>query len=107
MLKKLAAIFMMTATVSVFAQYNVPLPCMNSAELAELTNEFEELPYVRGVSSNATSVVVWTNPKTGSFTIVERTDNDTFCALVVGRKFEPVPKEIQDNIKELQNKSKL
>lgn len=107
MLKKLVAIFMMTATVSVFAQVNVPLVCISGEELTGLIDQYKELPYVRGVSSEGRSVVVFANPATGSFTIAERRGQNTYCALVVGAGFELVPKNIQDDIKESQNKSML
>jgi hypothetical protein len=70
-----------------------PLACINSAELKELTNEYKEIPYVRGISSpDGFSVVVFV---------------DTYCAIVIGIGFEPVPKEIQDDIRQQQEKSKL
>jgi hypothetical protein len=37
-----------------------PLACINGAELTELTNEYKEIPYVRGISSpDGFSVVVF------------------------------------------------
>ena len=80
-----------------------PLACINSAELTDLTNEYKEIPYVRGISSpDGLSVVVFVNPTTGSFTILERKAIDTYCAIVIGIGFELVPKEIQDDVKKQQ-----
>lgn len=84
-----------------------PLACLNSEELTYLINEYRELPYVRGVSSEGASVVVFVNPATGSFTIAERKGIDTYCALVVGAGFELVPKKLQDEAKQEQEKSRL
>jgi hypothetical protein len=85
-----------------------PLPCISGEELTELTNQYKELPYVRGISSpDGLSVVIFANPSTGSFTIVERKGENTYCALTIGIGFEPVPKHIQDDIKELQNKGMM
>jgi hypothetical protein len=84
-----------------------PISCINGAELTDLTNEYKEIPYVRGVSSKGLSVVIFANSTTGSFTILERKAIDTYCAIVIGVGFEPVPKEIQDDIRQQQEKSKL
>lgn len=84
------------------------LSCISGEELTGLTNEYKELPFVRGISSpDGLSVVVFANPATGSFTIVERKGENIYCALAVGVGFEPVPKHIQDSIKELQNKGMM
>lgn len=84
-----------------------PVACISGKELTGLTNQYKELPYVRGISSEGTSVVVFVNPATGSFTIAERRGVDTFCALAVGASFAPVPKDIQDDIREEQDKGTL
>lgn len=81
--------------------------CISGEELIELTNQYRELPFVRGVSSEGRSVVIFANPATGSFTILERRGQNTFCALVVGAGFEPVPKDIQDEMKESQNQGRM
>lgn len=84
-----------------------PSSCISSIELIGLMDEYKELPYVRGVTSEGRSVVVFANPTTGSFTILERRGENTFCALAVGAGFEPVPKSIQDEMRESQNKGTL
>ena len=79
--------------------------CMTNAELTELTGQYKELPYVRGVSGvGGGTVVIFVNAVTGSFTIVERTDIDTFCVLSLGDRFGPVPKAVREDIKEQQDK---
>ena len=84
--------------------------CMTNAELTDLTGQYKELPYVRGVSGiggGGGTVVIFVNAVTGSFTIVERTDIDTFCVLSLGDRFGPVPKAVREDIKEQQDKGTL
>lgn len=102
-MKKLFLIFLLIPSFVLANQ----MACISAEELIVLTNEYKELPYVRGVSSEGRSVVVFANPVTGSFTILERRGQNTYCALVVGAGFEPVPKDIQDDIKESQNQGTL
>lgn len=87
--------------------------CLNIKDLTSTIDEFKEIPFVRGLSTpllqNSTplSLVIFVNPETKSFTMVERTGENTYCILAVGNGFEPVPKEIQDDVRENQNKGKL
>lgn len=87
--------------------------CVGPDDLAKTVNEFKELPFVRGLSTplsqNETklSIVIFANPKTGTFTIVERASEKLYCILAVGGGFEPVPKDIQDAAREEQGKSSL
>ncbi len=87
--------------------------CLGIQDLSETVAEFEELPYVRGISNPLAqdgarlSLVIFVNPKTGSFTIVERTQDGLYCILAVGNNFEPVPKEIQDDVRSEQEKGRL
>jgi hypothetical protein len=88
--------------------------CLNAKDLTDTVNEFKELPYVRGISTPfdkedaKMSLVVFLNPTTGTFTIVEKASDNLYCILAVGGGFEPVPKEIQDDVrKEQQEKSTL
>lgn len=76
--------------------------CITGSQLTETVQEFKELPYVRGISrslndpDSGLSLVVFVNPTTGSFTIVERAKADLYCILAIGSGFEPVPRDIQD-----------
>ena len=86
---------------------------MNGKDLTNTVNEFKELPFVRGLSVPLTqqerklSLVIFANPTTGSFTIVEKAGEDLYCILAIGGGFEPVPKDIQDDVKQGQEKSTL
>jgi hypothetical protein len=84
-----------------------PVACITGQELTALTDEYKELPFVRGVSSEGLSVVVFVNTETRSFTVLERRGQNTYCVLVVGVGFEPVPKQIQDDMRQQQEKGIL
>jgi hypothetical protein len=87
--------------------------CINSKDLAGTIDDFKEIPFVRGVSTpimegaGASVLVIFANPTTGTFTIVERTGEDLYCVLAIGSSFEPVPKQIQDDVRKNQNKGSL
>jgi hypothetical protein len=87
--------------------------CLDAKDLTDTVNEFKELPYVRGISTPMAeqdakmSLVVFLNPTTGTFTIVEKAGDNLYCILAVGGGFEPVPREIQDDVKQQQEKSTL
>ena len=74
--------------------------CVGGDDLTATVDEFRELPFVRGLShapgSGHLSLVIFANPETGTFTIVERAAEDLYCILAVGSGFEPVPRDIQD-----------
>ena len=87
--------------------------CVPGRDLIKLVGEFQEIPYVRGVSRGVVtegaslSMVIYVNPATGTFTIVERAAADTYCLLAVGAGFEPVPREIQDEVKSAHERGRL
>jgi hypothetical protein len=115
-MKKILAMFLlMPSLVLANPQIKtIQTMCLNGNDLVESINEFKELPYVRGISTPfdkedaKLSLVIFLNPTTGTFTIVEKAGNNLYCILAVGGGFEPVPKEIQDDVrKEQQEKSTL
>lgn len=87
--------------------------CLNAKDLTSLVDEFKEIPYVRGISRPIVSdgaplsLVIFVNPKDKSFTIVEKAAENTYCILAVGNGFEPVPREIQDEVKNEQEKGRM
>lgn len=114
-MKKLIAILLLMPTLS-FAEPRMATydtVCLNGEELTSTVNEFKELPFVRGLSSPLTqqdsrlSLVVFANPTTGTFTIVEKASDDLYCIIAIGAGFEPVPKDIQDSAKQNQEKNNL
>ena len=87
--------------------------CLNAKDLTSLVDEFKELPYVRGVSrpvvgeDSSLPLVIFVNPDSKTFTIVERAGADIYCILAVGANFQPVPKHLQDEVKSEQEKGRL
>jgi hypothetical protein len=87
--------------------------CVNLKQLTEITDESQEIPYVRGQShpimteGAPLSMVIFVNPTTGTFTVAERVAQDMYCVLALGSRFEPVPKEARDTIRKEQEKSRL
>jgi hypothetical protein len=87
--------------------------CLDSKDLTSTIDEFKEIPYVRGTNTplaeqdSKTSLVVFVNPTTGTFTIVEKVADNLYCIMAVGGGFQPVPREIQDDVKQHQDKGRL
>ena len=87
--------------------------CISLKQLTEITDEAQEIPYVRGQShpimteGGPLAMVIFVNPATGTFTVAERVNQDMYCILALGSRFEPVPKEAQDRIRKEQEKSRL
>ena len=80
-----------------------PALCVGPEVLTETTKNFQELPFARGLSTSMgdaeappLSLVIFVNPETKSWTIVERVNAETYCIMAIGQKFEPVPKDIRD-----------
>ena len=111
----LAVLFMMPALAAAqdLTKITQDLACVDSKALTELVTEFRELPYVRGISrplderAPARSLVVFVNPATGSFTIAEKRAEDLYCVLAIGEGLEPVPRAMQDELKQKQDKATL
>jgi hypothetical protein len=119
-MKKIFSMFLlMPALVSAnpprpdFTLATLDVPCVSLKNLTEIIDDAQEIPYVRGQShpimtqGGPLAMVIFVNPKTGTFTISERVDRDTYCILALGSKFEPVPKETQDKIRKEQDKSRM
>ena len=78
--------------------------CSSLAQLESMLKEYSEIPLTRGLvtrENTTSSLVIFVNPETQSFTVVEKTPNGLYCVLALGQKLEAVPK---DDRKELQNK---
>ena len=96
-----------------FTVASVDTICISLKQLTEITDEAQEIPYVRGQShpimteGAPLSMVIFVNPTTGTFTIAERVSQDMYCLLALGSRFEPVPKEARDTIRKEQERSRL
>ena len=119
-MKKMLAMFLLMPSL-VFANSEKPslqistyeTVCLSAKDLSSLIDEFKEIPYVRGVSrpvigdDSSLPLVIFVNPQSKTFTIVERASKDIYCILAVGANFQPVPKELQDEVKNEQEKGRL
>jgi hypothetical protein len=105
----LAVMFTVQVTAQTLPERRVrQVLCVSGQDLTVLTDQFEETPVARGITFDgiAGSLVIFIGP-TGSFTVVERTDDDTYCVLAVGVKFESVPADIQKESQQRQQKGRL
>ena len=91
-----------------------PAVCVDAESLSKTVDEFQELPFARGLSNSLgnaeappLSLVIFMNPKTRSWTIVERVNPDRYCIMAVGSGFEPVPTDIRDRVEQEQRKGDL
>jgi len=91
-----------------------PAVCVDAETLSKTVDEFKELPFARGISNSlgdaeapARSLVIFVNPETQTWTIVERVNANQYCIMAVGQKFEPVPTDIRDRVEEGQRKGQL
>ena len=82
--------------------------CMDSASLETLTDRFDETPVARGIAVYPTpsSMVIFINVATGSFTVVERVATDRYCVISVGGSFESVPTDIQKHNQQRRDKGR-
>lgn len=116
MIKKIATavLFVMSSSLALSQsapELNPPLipgqlqvVCSSLAQLESMLKEYSEIPLARGLvtrENTTSSLVIFVNPETQSFTVVEKTPNGLYCVLALGQKLEAVPK---DDRKELQNK---
>jgi hypothetical protein len=104
MLKKILASLVLTVGIyhpsvaSEITQYPSVLMCVDQKGISELITQFEELSFAGGVSMRdipsvgivQNNVVIFVNPKTMSFTIVERFSKDLYCVLALGEGFRPL-----------------
>ena len=86
--------------------------CMTADSFLKLVYEFDEIPFVKAYShsvfdNSIMPMVIFTNPKTQSFTIAEMVDSNTYCVLTLGNKFEPMPKKLIDEFLSGKNQGKL
>jgi hypothetical protein len=76
------------------------ISCLNKENIYKILGEFDEVPFIRALNApvlgvaNFNSLVIFVNLKTGSFTIVEKVEEQKYCVLAVGGNFEPVPAEV-------------
>lgn len=90
-------------------EVRLPVVCVNQKLFLETVDEFEELPFIRGLSTRDgadNSLVVFLSPKTKTWSIVEKVGN-RYCILAVGEGMEPVPSDVIEDFQKRQKKSKM
>ena len=104
MLKKILASLVLTvgtihlSIASEITQFPTSLMCVGEKDLAQTITEFEELSFAGGVSMRdlpgvglvKNNLVIFVNPKTQSWTIVERFTKDMYCVIALGEGFRPL-----------------
>lgn len=118
-MKKLLAILLMMPVIAIANQNDtvttktLKVECLTLSGLEEITKEFDELPFVRGLSGRDSgqtmiqhSLVIFVNGKTGTWSIVEKTNENLYCFLAVGHTFEPVPADVINRLEKQRQRSK-
>jgi hypothetical protein len=82
-------------------KFPTEMVCATEKALGSVLDEFGEIPFatmmsmreipVLGVTAN--SMVMFVNPKTKSYTIVERIGKDLYCVVALGENIEPYREE--------------
>lgn len=104
MLKQMMASLALTvgtfhpSIASEITQFPTNLMCVGAEGLAQTITEFEELSFAGGVSMREVpggaivknNLVIFVNPKTQSWTIVERFTKDMYCVVALGEGFIPL-----------------
>lgn len=104
MLKKfLASIVLTVGTIhpslaNEITQFPTTLSCIGEKDLQQTITEFGELSFAGGVSMREipgvglvqNNLVIFVNPKTLSYTIVERFTQDMYCVVALGEGFRPI-----------------
>lgn len=88
----------------------VELNCISGLDLLNSLKEYTEIPLIRGLSirgSSTQAFVLYVNPMTKSWTLVEKTENNFYCILSAGESFEYVPEESRKELQDNYNKKTL
>jgi hypothetical protein len=93
------ATLLVTAPVLASTPRSVPVVCTTKTEMAGVLEEFGERAMLTMISHrNITgttaeiATVLFVNPETKSWTLVERPDADTYCAIAHGININPYDK---------------
>lgn len=98
-MEKYIAAFLLSITATVSAkniQGSVPIVCADEKEFVEAIVSFDEEPFLTALSKRdmgnglltPAALVVFLNPKTGSFTIAEKI-SDMYCVVAIGENMKP------------------
>jgi len=87
-----------TSIASELTQLNSQLICGDYSSINSTIKEYNEIPFVRMVSHRLVStgdifqnqIVIFVNPQTKTYTMVERFSSDIYCVVSIGEKLSPV-----------------
>jgi hypothetical protein len=66
-----------------------------------LFKEYGERPFAEFVDRNNTNLIMFANPNTNTWTVIQITDNGLMCAIDSGEKFRPADeKKLDDQYKD-------
>jgi hypothetical protein len=66
-------------------------PCGNPVDIAErLAVEFGEAPAARGIDAGGNLVVIYSNPETGTWTVLLALSRGPACIVSTGTAWEPI-----------------
>lgn len=105
-MKPLFALILTLATITVRAEVilaDTTITCMDRTSLLALLDRYLEQPLIRGRTEDNGAVVIYTNPSTLTYTVVERVEN-LYCLLASGTDFAPVPRELRQQFLEQRSK---
>ena len=98
-MEKYLIAFLLSVTISANAKNikgTVPIVCADEKEFVEAIVSFDEEPFITALSKRdlgnglltPTSLVIYLNPKTGSFTVAEKI-SDMYCVVAMGENMKP------------------
>ena len=70
------------------------LTCSDRKVLLEVLDKYSEVPLARGETRQGW-LVVYINPETLTWTMVEKIDDDVYCYVAAGQDFVPIPDEVR------------
>lgn len=98
-MKKILSSLLIVPSFALAQIVNMPTMkvCTNAEQLVNTIEEFGELPLLNMISSNIIEdakvegykMVLFTNPKTGTFTLVEQWNEDFYCVVALGGELKP------------------
>lgn len=70
------------------------ITCVDRKTLLTVLGEYGEIPLARGTTNNG-ALVIYVNPKTGSWTVAELVASGLYCIDATGEGFEAVPEDLR------------
>lgn len=90
----LLALFFSALARAEVLQVPTDLICSDRKTLLEVLDKYSEQPLLRGQGRTGW-VVIYVNPETHTWTMVERVEQDLYCYVSAGQEFSPVEPEVR------------